>query len=393
MSTAIQRVLSGIQSLFPTRAFLFDRPLLVLQSDDWGRAGLRDLEGFDQLRGAGIELGQRAYDFYTLETADDLAALSQVLKRHRDPTGRPPVCVMNFITANLDFPRMAEGGFHKVYLRALADGLPAGWSRPGLLEAYKEGIAAGVFYPALHGTTHFCRRAVERNAASSTERGALLRTLWSTGTSYIYWRMPWIGYEYWDADVSPNQQFLSAREQDDAIGAGVGLFARLFSTVPRSACAPGYRANADSSRVWSQYGIRVAQNGPGALTAPHYDRHSVLQLYRTVEIEPAVMPELSVEAAIRQAEECFALGIPAIVSMHAINFHSSVRDFRTRSLALLDEFLSALEARHPEMLYVHDEDLLRLIESGTYEGLTSRTPVRVQAQSWRGHRSLSRKQK
>ena len=28
--------------MFPTAGFHFDRPLLLLQSDDWGRAGLRD---------------------------------------------------------------------------------------------------------------------------------------------------------------------------------------------------------------------------------------------------------------------------------------------------------------------------------------------------------------
>jgi hypothetical protein len=389
MSTTVRGILDKIGSLFPIQGFFFDRPLLVLQSDDWGRAGLRDREGLEQLREAGMDLGERPYDFYTLETADDLAALSQVLKRHRDPTGRPPVCVMNFVTANLDFTRMADDGFQRIYLRALADGMPVGWSRPGLLEAYGDGIAAGVFYPALHGTTHFCRRAVQRHAGGSSERGALLRTLWSAGTSYIYWRMPWIGYEYWDPGVPQNEQFLSVKEQDEMIGEGVGLFARLFSTVPRSACAPGYRANADSSGAWSRCGIHAAQNGPGTLTPPHHDRHSILQLHRNLEIEPAVMPEFSLESAVRGAEECFALGIPAIVSMHSINFHSSVRDFRTRSLELLDTFLSALEDRHPDMLYVHDEDLVRLIETGTYEGLTSRTPVRVRSQSWRESRSLS----
>ena len=45
----------------------------------------------------------------------------------------------------------------------LAEGLPLGWTRAGRMEAVRDGIADGVFYPALHGTTHFCRSAVERN--------------------------------------------------------------------------------------------------------------------------------------------------------------------------------------------------------------------------------------
>jgi len=390
MAALLKKIWERAESLWPVQGFFFDRPLLILQSDDWGRAGLRDREGFEQLRAAGLELGEQPYDLYTLETAEDLGALSQVLKRHRDATGRPAVCVMNFITANLDFAKMAESGSEKIRLRALADGLPDGWNRPGLLEAYREGIAAGVFYAALHGTTHFCRSAVEAQAGAGSERGRLLRTLWTAGIPYIHWRMPWIGYEYWNPERVENEQFLSGSEQVELIGAGVGLFARMFSTVPRSACAPGYRSNAATARAWAQYGVRCAQNGPGKLTPPHFDRSLILQLYRTLDFEPAVDAGFSMDACVERAEQCFREGIPAIVSMHAINFHSTVRDFRSRSLEALDQFLSALETRHPEMLYVHDEDVLHLIETGAYEGSTARTPVLVRKQNGRRGRWTAR---
>ena len=52
--------------------------------------------------------------------------------------------------------------------------------------------------------------------------------------------------------------------------------------------------------------------------------------------------------------------------MHSINFHSTVRDFRTATLRALDEFLSALESKHPDLLYLHDEDLYDLITKGSY---------------------------
>ena len=111
-------------SLLPLQGFYFDRPIVVLQSDDWGRVGVRDQQGFEQLRAAGLNLGERPYDFYTLETAEDLNALSNLLKRHRDSTGRPASLVMNFITANLDFSKM--DGFRQIELLPLTDGLPQG---------------------------------------------------------------------------------------------------------------------------------------------------------------------------------------------------------------------------------------------------------------------------
>jgi hypothetical protein len=378
--------------LLPVEGFHFDRPIVVLQSDDWGRAGLRDRWGLEQVAAAGLVLGERPYDFYTLETAEDLAALRAVLRSHHDSAGRSPTLEMNFIVANLnlekmDFEKMSAESFQRIHLLPLAEGLPAGWNRPGLLEAYREGISEGLFYPALHGATHFCRAAIERHLAASDlagsgERGNLLRTLWKAGTPYIHWRMPWIGYEYWDPEASPDDRFVSAETQRDLIGKAVGDFAKLFSTLPRSACAPGYRANDDTHRAWEQIGIRVAQNGPGAAIPPHFDRHGLLQLYRTVEFEPAVNPDFSLDACLRSAEACFERKIPAIVSVHSINFHSSVKDFRSRTLELLDQFLAALELAHPDVLYLHGEEIYEVVNKGSSETAQGTVSVNVTRKSF-----------
>ena len=353
--------------LLPHHGFHFDRPLVLIQSDDWGRVGLRDEAGLEQLRASGLVLGDRAYDFYTLETAEDLAALSSVLSHHRDSSGRNPCVGMNFILSNLDFAKMSSDAFREIHLLPLAEGLPQGWSRPGLVAAYRQGIADGVFYPAMHGSTHFCQSAVERNLSENGERAALLRTFWQAGTSYIHWRMPWIGYEYWDAEKAEDERMLAADTQRTLIGQTVGAFAKMFSTLPRSACAPGYRANDDTQRAWAQHGIRVAQNGTGMLAPVHFDRFEILHLFRTVEFEPATDASFSVEQCLRQAEACFERGLPAIVSVHSINFHSTVRDFRSRTLQALDEVFSALESKHEDLLYLHDENLYELASQGSYE--------------------------
>lgn len=377
MLALAQKLRQRARGLLPVEGFHFDRPLVLLQSDDWGRIGLRDLEGLKQLQSAGMVLGERPYDFYTLETVEDLSALRALLRRHRDSTGRCASIGMNFIVANLDFARMEADDFRQIHLLPLCEGLPRGWNRPGLREAYAEGIREGAFHPALHGVTHFSRAAVERNLASAGERSDFLRTLWRAGTPYIHWRMPWIGYEYWDPEKPADEGFLSATSQRQLIGQSVGAFAKMFSTLPRSACAPGYRANASSHQAWAEYGVRVAQNGPGTLTPPHMDGYDILQVYRTVEFEPALDPAFSVEACLTAAEACFANAIPVVVSLHSINFHSSVRDFRSRSLELLNEFLSALETKYPNLLYLSDGDLCDLVDKGSYETLQGVTRVNV----------------
>lgn len=363
------------RNFLPSSGFTFNRPIVIFQSDDWGRVGLRDAEGFDLLQQAGLSVGQRAYDWYSLETADDVEALAATLRKHRDSSGRPPTLEMNFIVGNLDFGKMEGEDWRKIHILSLADGLPAGWNRPALYDSYRSGVADGVFHPALHGTTHFCVREVDSNLTAGGERAELLRTLWKAGTPYIHWRMPWIGYEYWGPENPPMERFLPEQVQEQLVGQSVGAFAKMFGVLPGSACAPGYRANEDTNAAWALHGIKVAQNGPGLLIYPYLDRNELLQTVRTVEFEPATNENFSLEDCIRSAEDCFSKGLPAIISLHSINFHSSVRDFRTPTLKYLDELLTALESRHNDLLYLHDADLYDLVQRGVFQ--SSHGAVRV----------------
>jgi hypothetical protein len=364
-------------SIFSEDGFTFDRPVVVLQSDDWGRVGVRDREAWEQLRQSGVNLGERSYDFYSLETAEDIEAIVALLLRHRDSMGRPACLGMNFILANVDFEKVRAGNSREIYLRALSDGLPEGWQRPGLFEAYREGMVAGVLSPALHGLTHFCRAAVQRYLNDSTEPGILLRKFWSADVPYIHWRMPWVGFEYWDSAKNGEDSFLSLESQDELIHAAIECFSKLFSQSPRSACAPGYRANRATQKTWAAHGIRVAQNGPGRPTKPHLDGNGILHVYRSLDFEPASDENLTLDSCMRRAENCFARGLPFVVSVHSINFHSTLKDFRSRTLALLDLFLAALETKYSDLLYLRDEELYELVQSGSLESEQSVMRVRA----------------
>ncbi len=357
------------------QGFHIDRPLVLLQSDDWGRVGVRDKEGYELLRAAGMRLGEHPYDFYTLETADDVTAIHDLLKRHRDSTGRSACMGMNFVMANLDFEKISKGGFRDIHLMPLTDGLPGSWKREGLFEAYRSGVEDGIFFPSLHGLTHFCQIAVEHTQTKNNAQSELLRILWRAETPYIYWRMPWVGYEYHNPGKR-REGFLSAESQTRVIEKAADIFRKFFSRAATSACAPGYRANGDTHKAWAGQGIRVVQNGSGSPLPPHMDEFEMLNLHRTIDIEPS-QKDLPVEKYIQLAEGCFARGVPAIVSVHAINFHSSLKDFRRPTLSSLDEFLTALERKFPNLLYVHDMDAYEIVNRGKFRSARGTVPVGV----------------
>ncbi len=105
--------------------FHFSRPLVLLQSDDWGRVGVRDSEGCNELRAAGLNLGERPYDLYSLETAEDVHATAEVLRSLQDSAGQSPCLEMNFVVANVDFPASMTNGFRDIPLKRLTEARPA----------------------------------------------------------------------------------------------------------------------------------------------------------------------------------------------------------------------------------------------------------------------------
>jgi len=359
--------------------FRFSRPLVLLQSDDWGRVGVRDAEGLEELRAAGLNVGERPYDLYSLETAEDVQEVAEVLQGLRDSAGEPPCLEMNFVVANVDFAASAANGFREIALTQLADGLPGhwNWNRPGLHDAYHAGVQGKVFSPALHGTTHFCQQAVARELSRGGERGDLLRTLWKSETPYIYWRMPWVGYEYWDPEQAPAKRFIPETEQARWIDWAAGAYQKLFQDKAVSACAPGYRAESTTHRAWKNAGVRIVQNGPGTRRAPHWDEFGLLHTYRALDFEPALNLQMRWEDFVENAASWLTRGLPFILSLHSVNFHSTLAPYRQRTLPMLQDFLDALTKEYPDLLFVNSRQLLEIMETGSYQSSSGRISVAV----------------
>jgi hypothetical protein len=84
---------------------------------------------------------------------------------------------------------------------------------------------------------------------------------------------------------------------------------------------------------------------------------------------------MDVERYLQVAEGCFSRGLPLIISIHSINFHSSIKDFRTSSLAALDALLTALEAKYPALLYVNDNDVYAIATQGAFRSRDEKVAV------------------
>ena len=91
------------------------------------------------------------------------------------------------------------------------------------------------------------------------ERNNLLRTLWKAETPYIYWRMPWVGYEYC-APEKPQAGFLEAETQAQVLTSGLLALERDHALSGElEACMRAAHSLKGAARIVNlAVGVRVA---------------------------------------------------------------------------------------------------------------------------------------
>ena len=321
------------------------RPIVMIQSDDWGRVGIPLAQSIDTLRNAGADVGRSKWDSYGLENEGDIIALGEVLARVKDRDGRTPCMTANFVMANADLPRMRDERYQHFRWVPITSGFPKPWSED-LVHAYRANIDIGVFEPGLHGFTHF--NAIEMIAClnEDSERGKRARLLADHDVPYLASYTP----EYNFALVSrrDGERFLDTAAQESWIRSGIEIFREAFGIFPRSTCAPGYRANTVTKRIWRTLGVEsyeVLGNSPLATSS------GLLQLNRNVHFEPVLSESEAVSNALRQAERAVLCGTPIIICTHSINYITRFVGAAERSRQLLQQLLASLLELFPNLRF------------------------------------------
>lgn len=330
------------------------RPMVLIQSDDWGRVGLHDVGSLHKVREMGYKVGESPWDFYGLETTEDLQALRGTLEAARDHDGAPACMVANFVLANPDLRRMVDKGYRQRYWVELGQGFPPPWREPRLLEAYQALINAGVFYPALHGFSHF-NESIWRAALNDadSELGRRARALVENDIPYLASLTPEFNFAL-VARHGGQEIFRSNAEQEAWVKEGVRSFVDAFGRSPVSTCAPGYRCNGTTYNQWRAASIKVAQTAESRLP---YMEKGILVLSRNVFFEPVLDADCTVEKALIRAEKIIQAGLPVIISSHSINYmqrHLGRAQYGRDSLSKL---LDGLLDRFPKLRFANDESV------------------------------------
>jgi O-antigen/teichoic acid export membrane protein len=329
------------------------RPIVIIQSDDWGRVGIPSMGALDEIRKAGFQIGESPWDRYGLESADDIDQFVATLAGFRDTDGRVASVTVNFVMANADFRRMAAEGWKKFYWRSIDEGFPPPWDED-LMPSYRRAMEAGVFYPALHGFTHFNATGLMAALNDPGDLGLRARTLAQADVPYFRSLTPEYNFALVKCDAD-GERFLDPADQSEWIDRSVQLFEKAFGFRPISACAPGYRENDVTRKLFGRAGIAVIQGRYGDIPL---EEDGLLFLGRNVAFEPCLQAEDAVASAMAEASQAVAAGAPIVICTHSINYVSRFLGRAEFARGELARLLAALQARFPNLRFASDAEFL-----------------------------------
>ena len=261
---------------------------------------------------------------------------------------------VNLVMANADIRRMRGEGFREFRFVPLTAGLPDPWAESGLLEQYRTLVAARVFYPGLHGYTHFSPQGMLRGWHDSGALGERTRALLMEDIPYLASLTPEFNFALLDRS-DEGEVFADFERQKIWVQQGIKLFQEAFGHLPVTTCAPGYRCNDATFKAWTEHGIGVVQTTG---CAGIYELGRLLVIERNVFFEPLLDDDGVVERALNRIQKVLAAGLIPVICSHSINYVSRYCGGREQSLRCLTRLLRAITTEYPEVRFAHDEDVL-----------------------------------
>jgi len=323
------------------------RPVLIIESDDWG-AG-------------------------PVEQASAISEIAGMLATFSDSDKRRPVMTLGIVLATADGEKtIATGSYHRALISRHTHG--------ALLEAIKSGVEAGVFSIQLHGMEHFWPPALMTVSKTDDAVMAWLKAAPASLTEDLPSPLQsrWI-----DASELPSRP-LSKTTVQHAAREEVDIFQEIFRNIPFVAVPPTFIWNEEVENAWAAAGVEVivtpgarfesrdGKGRPAGSKGPIYNgqsgEHNIIYLVRDVYFEPSLGHTASQTFDALRAKA--RLGRPALLETHRFNFLGSAEK-KDRSLAELGELLQMAVNNYTDLAFLSSEKLAMILKKRTPEWVDS----------------------
>lgn len=356
------------ENLYNIPGWRTKRHIVVFESDDWGSIRMPSVEAYERLKSKGVRFGSYGYDAYdTIASPEDLQVLFEVCESVKDSKGRPAIITANCVMANPDFERIRQSDFNDYYYEPITATMSRYYPIADLVSLWKEGLAANVFKPQLHGREHV-NAQMWLNSLKKDHKGA--RDAFDEGVFSIL-----VSKEE-DPRVKNTTAFkyLSEKEKpfyEKAISDAVRLFKELLGYAPQSFIAPAFCWDSDIEIELAKEGIKTIQG-----IAMHFEKGKrqfrkigqktpagLINLVRNASWEPTQDCGKDVNGiCLMQIEAAFRWNKPAAISAHRLNFIGALhKENREQNIMLFKELLTAIVKRWPDVEFMSSDELGKLI--------------------------------
>lgn len=341
---------------------------LIIESDDWGVEGLSADQYANLPRDKGLNLNDPYSKFDYLLLDSDLSELYSNLSGYKDSNGRHPVITANFCMANPDYLKIAQNNytqFHSKSIHTLYE------ENHEARKRLFEGVHTGLIKPELHGLEHINRNQWLARCRQSES----IRALSEQGVSNI-------SFTNRVGKRSDYRASLDVYSEDDyemnknCLVEAYHSFCSFFNEKPTSFIAPCYTWSPSDELTLSNLGVKVFQSALYRKTPmlKHLDTYQkkmnwfgkynkltgITYSTRNANLEQALVTDSClVDRALRDVELSFKYGVPAVLSIHRLNF-SGFRSIQNRdkTLRILREFFDRLMTAHPDVRFSTSSELL-----------------------------------
>jgi hypothetical protein len=349
------------------------RKIVVIESDDWGSIRTRSKKDYDSMLSQGLNVDQSNFTkFDCLESNSDLENLFELLNKHKDSTGRPPVFTPMCIMANPDFEKIKESDFYEYHYENFVETCKNYPNHNRVLELWRKGIEERLFVPGFHGREHL---SVSRWMKGLQQGNKGLRTAFEHGS---------IGATRFNGEEIT--EYLGAFHPDyktdipkleKIIETGAELFKINCGYNPTHFIAPNREGPKEIDGKLAKLGVKhlsMSKLRHYPLGDEKYGRQfnwmgkqnklGQIMITRNCHFEPS--DPLHIDWAtpcLAEIDNAFKWNKPAVVSSHRVNYIGHIdENNRTDGLKKLDNLLSAIIKRWPEVEFMTSTELGDIIK-------------------------------
>lgn len=356
------------QNIYNIPGWRTNRHIVVFESDDWGSIRMPSVGAYQRLLAKGVHFSSYGYDQCdTIASPEDLQALFEVCDSVRDKNGHPAIITANCVMANPDFDRIQQSEFNEYFYEPITATMNRYYPNTDLISLWKEGLAARVFKPQLHGREHV-NSQMWLNSLRENHKGA--RDAFDEGVFSIL-----VSKEE-DPRIKNTTAFkyLSEEEKpfyEKAISDATRMFKELFGYAPISFIPPAFCWDSDIEKALVKEGIETIQG-----IAMHFEKGKrqfrrigqktpagLINLVRNASWEPTQDYGKDVNGiCLKQIAVAFRWNKPATISVHRLNFIGALhKENREQNIKLFKELLKDIIKTWPDVEFMSSDELGKLM--------------------------------